>query len=163
MSAVSLYWFRRDLRLADQPALEAAAAAGEVVGVFVADEALLAPAGATRRAYLAATLGALDRAMGGALCVRVGDPADVLVGLALEVGARVVFGTADFGPYGRERDRQVVAALSARGVAVHFLDSPYAVEAGVVSAANGDPYWAATPFRRAWSCEAVPHLGAGLP
>ncbi len=162
MSAVSLYWFRRDLRLADQPALEAAAAAGEVVGVFVADEALLAPAGATRRAYLAATLGALDRAMGGALCVRVGDPADVLVGLALEVGARAVFGTADFGPYGRERDRQVVAALSARGVTAHLLDSPYAVEPGVVRTANGDLYRVFTPFRRAWSRQAVPPPRRGV-
>ncbi|MHB8826364.1 MAG: deoxyribodipyrimidine photo-lyase [Acidimicrobiales bacterium] len=77
--------------------------------------------------------------------------------------ARAALTSADVGPYTRERDRRVAAALSARGVAAHFLDSPYAVEAGVVSAANGDPCWAATPFRRAWSCEAVPHLGAGLP
>ncbi len=156
MSAVSLYWFRRDLRLADHPALGAAAAAGDVVGVFVADDALLAPAGATRRAYLAATLDALDRAMGGALCVRVGDPAEVLLGLALEVGAHALFASADFGPYGRERDHRVAAALGARGVVVHFLDSPYAVEPGVVRTANGDPYRVFTPFRRAWSREVVP-------
>ncbi|MGB5756001.1 MAG: deoxyribodipyrimidine photo-lyase, partial [Acidimicrobiales bacterium] len=33
----SVFWFRRDLRLADNPALAAAAAEGPVVGVFVLD------------------------------------------------------------------------------------------------------------------------------
>ena len=162
MTPVSLYWFRRDLRVADSPALEAAAAAGDVVGVFVADDSLLAPAGATRRAYLAASLSALDVAIGGALCVRVGDPAVVLANLALEVGARAVFATADYGPYGRERDQLVAAALAARGVATHFLDSPYAVAPGVVRTANGDPYRVFTPFRRAWSREAVPPPRRGV-
>lgn len=156
MTSVSLYWFRRDLRLADSPALEAAAAAGDVVGVFVADDALLAPAGATRRAYLAATLDALNGMIGGKLCVRVGDPVEVLTHLAREVGARAVFATADVGPYGRARDQRVASALAAHGVATHFLDSPYAVEPGVVRTANGDPYRVFTPFRRAWSREVVP-------
>ncbi|HSN03190.1 MAG TPA: deoxyribodipyrimidine photo-lyase [Acidimicrobiales bacterium] len=155
MTPLSLYWFRRDLRLEDSPALAAAAAAGDVVGVFVADDALLAPAGASRRAYLAATLAALDGQMGGALCVRVGDPAEVLLGLALEVGASAVFASADYGPYGRVRDQRVAAALAARGVATHFLDSPYAVAPGVVRNANGDPYRVFTPFRRAWAREPV--------
>ena len=156
MTSVSLYWFRRDLRLDDHPALAAAAAAGDVVGVFVADDALLAAAGATRRAYLAATLAALDDEMGGALCVRVGEPGEVLVRLALEVGASAVFATADYGPYGSARDQRVTAALAARGVAAHFLDSPYAVAPGVVRSVSGDPYRVFTPFRRAWAREVVP-------
>ena len=41
-------WFRRDLRLADNPALLAAAAEGEVLPLFVLDQALWGPAGVSR-------------------------------------------------------------------------------------------------------------------
>ena len=150
MRPISLYWFRRDLRLNDSPALAAAAAAGDVVGVFVLDDTLLAPAGATRRTYLAATLESLDRSMGGALCVRQGDPASVLASLAREVGASALYATADFAPYGRARDDRVASALGAQGVASYFVDSPYAVAPGLVRTPGGDPYRVFTPFRRSW-------------
>ena len=69
----SVLWFRRDLRLVDNPALIAAAADGAVLPLFVLDPALWGPAGAARRAYLAASLAALSGAVGG-LAVREGDP-----------------------------------------------------------------------------------------
>jgi deoxyribodipyrimidine photo-lyase len=149
---VTILWFRRDLRLSDHRALEAAARGGEarVLGAFVADPTLLAHAGATRRAHLRATLAALDADMGGHLVVRVGEPADELPALARESGAREVLFTGDFGPYGRERDRRVVDALHATGVATRAVGSPYAVEPGRVRSASGTPYRVFTPFRRAW-------------
>lgn len=155
MRATSLYWFRRDLRLSDSPALVAAAAAGDVVGVFVLDAALLEPAGATRRAYLAATLDALSGSMGGALCVRAGEPSRVLTELAREVGANALYATADFAPYGRRRDELVAGALAEAGVASYFLDSPYAVAPGVVRTASGDPYRVFGAFRRTWERQRV--------
>ena len=48
----AIHWFRRDLRLADNPALLAAGAGGDVVGVFVLDDRLWHAAGEPRRAYL---------------------------------------------------------------------------------------------------------------
>ena len=71
-------WFRRDLRLHDNPALLAACAADEVVPLFVLDPYLWDRAGAVRRAYLAASLRCLDESLGGALVVRRGDPRDVV-------------------------------------------------------------------------------------
>src|SRR4051794_30798275 len=56
----SVMWFRRDLRLGDNPALLEAAADGPVLPLFVLDPALWGPAGPSRRAYLAASLRALD-------------------------------------------------------------------------------------------------------
>ena len=53
-------WFRRDLRLADNPALVEAANADEVVPLFVFDPRLWVPAGPSRRSYLLASLDALD-------------------------------------------------------------------------------------------------------
>ena len=55
-------WFRRDLRLGDNPMLGAAAAAdGEVVPLFVVDPAVWEPASDVRRAYLIDSLRALLR------------------------------------------------------------------------------------------------------
>ncbi len=59
----SVMWFRRDLRLSDNPALLEAAADGDVLPLFVLDPALWGPAGPSRRAYLAASLRALDASL----------------------------------------------------------------------------------------------------
>ena len=150
--APAIVWFRRDLRLRDHPALAAAARAGggRVVALFVVDERLLAPAGPTRAAYLAATVRELDRTMGGRLVVRVGDPAAVVPALAREVGAPAVWVSEDFGPQGRRRDERVAAALAAEGRELRSVDSPYVVAPGVVRGPQGNPYRVFTPFFRAW-------------
>ncbi|MFC6344099.1 deoxyribodipyrimidine photo-lyase, partial [Nocardioides hankookensis] len=51
-SMASVMWFRRDLRLADNPALVAAAADGAVLPLFVLDPTLWEAAGPSRRAHL---------------------------------------------------------------------------------------------------------------
>ncbi len=147
----SVMWFRRDLRLADNPALLAACAAGEVVPLFVLDPLLWARSGDPRRAYLAGSLAALTRSTGGALVVRSGDPAEVVPAVAARVGARSVHCAADFAPYGRRRDAMVEEALAAAGVRLERLGSPYAVAPGTLRKADGDPYRVYSPFQRAWA------------
>jgi len=156
----SLLWYRRDLRLRDHPALLSAASAvadddrGGVVPVFVVDPALWGPAGPSRRAYLSASLRALDDALserGGRLVVRSGDPVEVIPRLAEEVSAESVHVSADFGPYGRRRDEQVEKALAEKDVAFERLGSPYAVAPGTVLNGSGKPYQVFTPFSRAWN------------
>jgi deoxyribodipyrimidine photo-lyase len=142
-------WFRRDLRLADHPALTAAASAGPVVGLFVVDPAFDL-AGAPRRAFLARCLAELNRSMGGALVVRYGDPEEVVPAVATEANAANVFVTADFGPYGRRRDDGVARALDALGRRLVQSGSPYAVAPGTVVSHEGRPYRVFTPFSRTW-------------
>ncbi len=86
-------WFRRDLRLADHPALAAAANHGPVVPVFVLDPRLARPAGAARLAFLFRCLRALDDSLAGALVVRHGSPADALAQLVQDTGADAVYAT----------------------------------------------------------------------
>jgi len=148
--ARSVLWFRRDLRLADHPALGAAAAAGEVVPLFVVDPLFTANAGAPRRAYMAAALRALDEEMGGALVYRHGDPADVVPAFAAEVAADAVHVTRDHGPYGRRRDAGVAARLQVDGRRLIGTGTNYAVEPGTVTKADGSPYAVFTPFSKAW-------------
>ena len=144
-------WFRRDLRLADHPALNAAVdASDEVVPLFVVDPALWRPAGAVRREYLARSLHSLDADMGGALVWRVGDPVEAVVALVRETGASSVHVSADFGPYGAARDAVVERALAEIDVPLVRTGSPYAVAPGRVVKSDGTPYRVYSPFYRAW-------------
>ncbi|MFL6157356.1 MAG: cryptochrome/photolyase family protein [Marmoricola sp.] len=146
----SVVWFRRDLRLRDNPALTAAAADGEVVGLFVIDPVLWASSGPARRAWVAASVRSLADSVDGALVVRVGDPADVLVDVAGSVGASTVHVTAETTPYGRRRDARVAAALAEIGVTGQPSGTPYAVDPGTVRTQQGGPFQVFTPFARAW-------------
>jgi deoxyribodipyrimidine photo-lyase len=146
----SLLWFRRDLRLWDNPALLAALAAGSdgCLPLFVVDPALWRPAGDVRRAYLVRSLRALDHDLAGALHVRRGAPVDVVPRVAQEIGAGSVHAAADFGPYGARRDEHVAAALGS--VPLVYAGSPYAVSPGRLRTATGSPYSVFTPFQRSW-------------
>ena len=153
-----IFWFRRDLRLGDNRALVEAARRGDglVAPVFVIDPALASQAGPARRAYLEATLADLATSLEGSLITRVGDPAVELVDLAATIGAREVVATDDVAPAGRRRDERVRAALASHGVALHLLDSPYAVRPGTVTTKSGTPCKVFTPFRRVWEQIEVP-------
>ena len=143
-------WFRRDLRLADNPALNEAANADEVVPLFVFDPRLWDPAGPARRCYLLASLEALDARVGGLVC-RTGDPVDVVAQVARESSAESVHIAEDFGPYGARRDLAVEAALSEADVALVRTGSPYAVSPGRIRNQQGNGYQVFTPFSRAWA------------
>lgn len=152
-----IVWFRRDLRLADHPALLAAGSDGgpstEVVPVFVVDPTFAA-SGAPRLAYLHDALTSLDRSIeatsGRGLVVRHGDPAVVIPVLADEVGATSVVVSRDYSPYGRRRDAAVKAALERSGRSFRGVGSPYAVSPGGVVKGDGSPYAVFTPFSRVW-------------
>ena len=150
MAAPTIMWFRRDLRLADNVALCAAAAeGGPVVPLYVIDP-VFAKTGAARQNFLAANLRALGASLGDRLVIRYGDPVTEVVRLAAEVGARTVHATTDYGPYGSRRDRDVAAALTTTGRHLSFVGSPYAVTPGSVMKGDGSPYAVFTPFSRAW-------------
>jgi deoxyribodipyrimidine photo-lyase len=148
----AVLWFRRDLRLEDHPALLAALdeGAGEVVGLFVLDDALRRPSGAPRIAFLYRCLRELDEQLGGRLVVRHGDPVNVVPALAHEVGAETVHISADYGPYGAARDERVEKALARAGRRLVPTGSPYAVAPGRVVSGGGSPYRVFTPFSKAW-------------
>jgi deoxyribodipyrimidine photo-lyase len=158
----TIMWFRRDLRLTDNPALLTAMAAGErVVPVFVLDPALWRPAGDPRRAYLLASLNALRDSIGG-LVLRTGDPADELAALVAETGATSVHIADDFGPYGVRRDAAVASRLSAQTVPLVRTESPYAVAPGTIRNKAEQPFQVFTPFAKAWRAHGWP-VPAGAP
>ncbi|NIH78361.1 deoxyribodipyrimidine photo-lyase [Amycolatopsis viridis] len=145
----ALLWFRRDLRLADLPALACAAErASRVLALYVLDDALLRPAGEPRRAFLHGCLEALAGSLDGRLLVVHGDPVREVPRVAHSIGAGSVHVSTDTGPYGRRRDRAVAAALD--GVDWVECGSPYAVTPGRLTKPDGQPYRVFSPFYRAW-------------
>lgn len=145
-----LFWFRRDLRVQANEALALAAEKGPVLPVFIFDDALTAPAGANRLAFLHDSLRDLDESLDGRLVVRSGRPEDVLHQLADEVGATHVWATNDFGPYGHRRDTKVGESLAERGISTHYRSSNYAIAPGTLLSKSGTPYKVFTPFFKLW-------------
>jgi len=151
--AHSVWWIRRDLRLADNPALLAAvdaAADGTVLPLFVQDPALWDPSGDRRRAHLANSLAALRSDGGVPVRVRHGDPVREVVAAAVEAGADTVHVAADFMPYGRTRDESVAVALAAQGIHLVRTGSPYAVPPGTIRKPDGSHLQVFTPFYHRW-------------
>ncbi|CAB5054050.1 unannotated protein [freshwater metagenome] len=144
----SIMWFRRDLRIGDNPALLAAIEAGdEIVPVFILDKKLIDITGSKRLAYLAQSLHSLDESLGNSLHVMVGDQVEVLNDLMNRYGATSVHISTEFEPYGAARDVRVEAA----GIPLVRTGSPYAVAPGrVLKPSDATPYKVYTPFYRAW-------------
>ncbi len=162
-----LFWHRRDLRLADNLGLAAAAAATPALtGVFVLDPAILGAAdmAPARVWFLLESLQELQqrwRQAGSRLLVLEGDPEVVLPQLAEALAAPVVAWNRDVEPYGRARDRRVAAALQAAGRRVlvdwdQLLVAPEALKTG-----GGDPYRVYGPFQRNWRGQVERKAAAG--
>ena len=159
---MTVWWIRRDLRLADNRALASALArGGPVIPVFVRDPALLGSAphrAADRRlAFLRGGLVALDRALrerGARLVVRSGPPAEVLARVVSETGADAVVAERDYSPYAWRRDDAV-----ARAVPLELVDGLSVHEPGRVLRGDGRPFNIFTPFSRAWRSLPLPERG----
>jgi deoxyribodipyrimidine photo-lyase len=153
--STAIAWFRRDLRMADNPALSAAATADGVVPVFCHEPGLAGGrhGSPNRNAYLLASLRELDdnlRAAGSRLHHRHGDPATAIAELATEVGASTVHVNRDHTAHARARDRRVAAALAEAGVELVGHTGLTCAEPAEIVTGSGGPFRVFTPFHRAW-------------
>ena len=155
MPSRAVVWFRRDLRVADHPALLAALdAADQVVPTFVVDRTLLEgrPSGPNRRAFLHGALQALARdleALGGRLLVLEGDPVTVIPTLARELAAATVWCSQEYTPYARRRDTAVERALRADGRSLHPMPGLYLSDFDKLRTTDTNPFRVYSPFARA--------------
>ena len=166
-SARWLFWHRRDLRLADNLGLAAAAASTPAVtGVVVLDSAELAAMhqAPARRWFLAESLRELSarwQAAGSRLLILQGDPVELLPRLAAASGAAVVAWNRGVEPAERERDRRVAAALQGDGVKVLVDWDQLLVPPETIFTGAGDPYRVYGPFLRNWRGQVERRATAG--
>jgi deoxyribodipyrimidine photo-lyase len=149
----ALLWFRRDLRLFDNPALSAAVAEGAVTPVYILDEGPdVRPQGGAALWWLNRSLAALTAELesrGSRLILRRGDPATLVPALAAEIGATSVHWNDLFDPGLRQRDDRLEARLSAAGLSVGRWNGAHLLRPDAVTTRTGGAFGVFTPFWRA--------------
>lgn len=168
-AAPVLIWFRQDLRLADNPALLAAAATGApIVAVYVLDD--VSPGdwkrGAASRWWLHHSLASLARdieALGGALTLKRGDAREVIPALVRETGAQAVYWNRRYEAWARTRDEAIKTTLKQVRVEARSFNGSLIVEPWTIATKTGAPYKVFTPFWKSLLAGHEPSEPAGRP
>lgn len=153
-SSPSIVWFRDDLRVADNPALQAAIdRGGPIVAVYLLDESSpgARPLGGASRWWLHGSLSALAdelAALGGRLTLRRGAASAIIPQLVADTDAGAVFWNRRYGAM-REVDAALKSSLMAQGITVASFGASLLYEPWTITSGSGDPYRVFTPFWRA--------------
>ena len=152
----SIFWFRRDLRLEDHPALnlaiESAVADGDgaVYGVVSeSDYVSLSTLSPIRQESMYASWRALDKQLGQGLS-RVADALETIISRAKALKVQKVFVSAAYDPLSVAFMKNARQKLEAAGLALVVGPGNYAVAPGKVVKPDGTPYRVYTPFFKAW-------------
>lgn len=154
-----IVWFRRDLRLSDHPALNAAARTGRpIIPLFVLDDAVHA-LGAAPKWRLGQGLEVFAQSLtriGSRLTIRRGDALTVIQALIAEVGACAVFWSRAYDPAAIARDSALKASLSGQGVEAKSFAGHLLFEPWTVATKTGQPFRVFTPMWRSVQGRDVP-------
>lgn len=151
-----IVWFRRDLRLHDQPALIAACeACSEVIPLFVFDEPLLQSRvfGSACVNFMLGCLHDLASSLadrGLTLQWRRGEPVEEVVRATREWKADAVYWNRDYEPRAIERDHTVTQRLAKAGVVVRTFKDHVVFESDEVRGATGEPFQRYSAYRARW-------------
>lgn len=143
-----IFWFRHDLRLSDNPALERACKSHDALLLVYVDDAASKPYTATR-AWLRKSLDVLStdvQRAGGTLHVLAGDPEVLIPALAKSSGASAVHIAALHEPEAHARDTRISASLAEQGVAMLRAAGRLLTDADQVRSKTDAPYRVFTPF-----------------
>ncbi|HEX9207121.1 MAG TPA: deoxyribodipyrimidine photo-lyase [Steroidobacteraceae bacterium] len=157
-ATTAIVWFRRDLRLADHPALSAAVrSADRVIALYIhspGEEGDWRP-GAASDWWLHHSLAQLDQSLrrkGLPLTMRRGPALATLLELVRESAATQVYWNRLYEPALVARDTALKAELRAQGISCESFNAALLHEPWEIRTAAGGPYRVFTPFWRA--CQA---------
>lgn len=163
----AIVWFRQDLRLADNPALNAAIErGGSVICLFIDDfeEHGDWPPGAARRWWMHHSLQHLAvriDAKANRLILRRGQAQDVLDSLIESTGAEAVYWNRRYEPALIQRDKTIKQNLKDRDIEVQSYNAALLYEPWEVETKQGEPYQVYSPFWR--MCQQMPEPDAPMP
>jgi len=147
-----IVWFRRDLRLADNPALHTAAETGRpVIALYILDDETPGPwaMGDAARWWLHGALQTLAENLakrGATLILRQGRADGVIEDLIRESGACGVYWNRCYEPYAIARDTRIKEALGGRGLDVQSFNGSLLFEPWTIQTKQGGFYKVYTRF-----------------
>ncbi|GGW88568.1 cryptochrome/photolyase family protein [Alteromonas halophila] len=146
----SIMWFRQDLRVKDNPALNAACDLGKIVPVYILDTSSpenRKPGGASKW-WLHQSLQSLNERLNGHLQVFKGDPNTLLPDLMNAFGAEHIVWNRCYEPWQINRDKALKSALSDQGYKVQSYNGSLLWEPMTISKGDGGAYKVYTPYYR---------------
>ncbi len=157
MDAVNIFWFRRDLRLADNTGLYHALRGNlPVIPIFIFDRNILdklEEKSDRRVEFIHAALQDMEKELlssGAAMEVYYGSPREVFTTLLDKYKITAVYCNHDYEPYAIERDSMVESLLKNAGVMFRTSKDQVIFEKNEVVKDDGKPYTVFTPYSRKW-------------
>ncbi|WP_119328085.1 cryptochrome/photolyase family protein [Cysteiniphilum halobium] len=145
-----LLWFRQDLRIIDNPALNAALTNGVVLPIYIVDnnDAQDWQIGAASKVWLHYALQSLNQTLNNRLQFFIGDPCEIIAALTHRYNVKQVFWNRLYAPWQVARDKKIKAQLKAQAIEVHSFNSSLLWEPWEVLKSNGEPYKIFSSFKR---------------
>lgn len=154
---LSVFWFRRDMRLEDNAGLYHALKSGlPVLPLFILDHEILSQLNDrsdARVTFIHDTLTKLKsqlEAMGSALLVRYGSADEVWKQVLAEFDVEAVYCNEDYEPSAIARDAAVESLLKPKGIKMHTFKDHVILASDEVLKDDGKPYTVFTPYSRKW-------------
>lgn len=150
----TLLWFRQDLRLEDNPTLQAALRLGEpIIPIYIyspEEEGEWCPGGASQW-WLHHSLLSLKQSLqqrGSDLLIVKGPIVETLARLQVETRANALVFSQRYEPAGQTQTERVLSWAATSGVKAHLLHSALLFEPGSILNQSGKPFQVFTPFWR---------------
>lgn len=154
---LTLFWFRRDLRLEDNAGLFRALNEEEnVQPIFIFDREILdklEDKDDRRVSFIYAQIERLMRELeekGGTLWVYYGKPKEIFESLLKKHDIHALYANKDYEPYARERDKAVYDLMNDHGIRFRAFKDHVILEKDEVLKDDGDPYVVYSPYSRRW-------------
>ncbi len=153
---ISVFWFRRDLRLDDNAGLfHALKSKFPVLPIFIFDKNILEelPKNDARVEFIHLAISDLHEKLGklgSSVLVRAGDPAAVFRQIFDEFDVREIFTNHDFEPYAIARDLEIKTMLAERNIDFQTFKDHVIFEKGEILKEDKTPYTVFTPFSKKW-------------
>ena len=149
-SAISIMWFRADLRIQDNPALRAACQAGALLPIYILedDDAGAQAMGSASRLWLHHSLERLNASLGGHLRFFKGPASQIIKDLLATHKVSAIHWNRAYEPWRMARDKKIKADVQAGGIVCESHKANLLWEPWEVAKNDGTPYKVFTPFYR---------------
>ncbi len=150
---MNIFWFRRDLRINDNHALNLAATKGNVLPIFIFDTDILDKLddkSDARLSFIYQQICTLHQKLNGKFLIKIGKPLEIFKQLCEEFKIEEVFTNKDYEPYALQRDLEVKSFLLSKNITFTAVKDQVIFEENEVVKADGKPYTVFTPYKNAW-------------